>query len=104
MELADLVYDINANPLKMRHTNATIYNFSRDTTIEIMMYMITVIEDEPELVIGAGQEVNATKLAELACDVIDLHDGAGDIPEDLFEIAGAIAAEYDTPHGVENTD
>ena len=97
MELADLVHNLRANQLKLKHSNAVVDQFNRNKTIDILMYMITIVEEDTIAFDSAG-EVDSTRMAEIVCKDMDLYINGHDVPEDLFEIASAIATEYEDAH------
>lgn len=98
--VSDVVYDIDATHIRVKHSNATINELSREETIEAIEYMIATVCEEPALVTDSGGELNPTTLAELTCEINDLYFDDR-IPEDLFEIAFAVCTEYEQTENVD---
>lgn len=63
------------------------------TTAEIRKYMLDIVADYDDL-----GEVNATGLAEDACQHFDDYDD-DDIPEKYFDLAASIALDYEQSPG-----
>ncbi len=72
---------------KIAYANAVIEDLPVSQVRQLLGWMIDWADDYRD---DAG-EVNATLMAEGACRAFNLHDGDGNIPESLFELAGAIA-------------
>lgn len=74
---------------QIAYANAVIEDMPVSQVRQVLGWMIDAAPDYA----GAGAEVNATKLAEDACFTFSLYAG-DDIPESLFELAGAVALAY----------
>lgn len=59
---------------------------------EIKRYMIANISDHVDPLTG---EVNATSLAEDACDHFNAYETGYEIPDEIFEISEIVATEYE---------
>ncbi len=85
-ELMTILPRVGKTPPRAMVNNVTIDDLPVSQVRQVLSWMIGAIDDYRD---SAG-EVNATRLAEYVANQFNLHD-SDDVPESLFELAGAIA-------------